>query len=116
MGSQRGQATVEWTAAVLVVALALGAMIAFVPLIDGRSFGSWLARQILCGLRGGCGPGGDDELARSYGVRDGALVRRYAPNIVYEPGTYTLPVDFRTCRSHECSDAPDDPSLDVSTS
>jgi hypothetical protein len=116
MRSQRGQATVEWTAAVLVVALTLGAAIAFVPLIDGRSFGSWLARQILCGLRGGCGDGGDDLLARSYGPRDGALVRRYAPNIVYEPGTYTLPVDFRTCRSHRCSDAPDDPELDVAAS
>src|SRR3954471_14229248 len=116
MRSQRGQATVEWTAAVLLVAVTLGATIAFVPLVDGRSFGSWLARQILCGLRGDCGPGGDDLLARAYGNRDGDLVRRYAPNIVYEPGTYTLPVDFRTCRSHRCSDAPDDPHLDVSES
>src|SRR5919202_2822132 len=72
MGSERGQASVEWTAVVAVVA--------------------------------------------AYGERDAALVRRFAPSIVYEPGTHTLPVDFRRCRSHRCSDAPDDPSLEVNRS
>jgi len=116
MRSERGQASIEWTAAVLVVALALGAAVAAVPLIDGRSFGAWLGRQILCAVRGDCGDGGADALGSAYGSRDAALVRRFAPNIVYEPGTHTLPVDFRRCRSHACSDAPDDPSLDVSRS
>src|SRR4051794_28076981 len=110
MRSESGQATVEWTAAVLVVALALGAAIAFLPVIDGRSFGSWLARQILCAFQGGCAVGEiDTALAGAYGARDAELVRRFAPNIVYEPGTHTLPIDFRRCRSHLCSDAPDDP-------
>src|SRR3954447_4866322 len=115
MASERGQATVEWTAVVLVVALALAAVVAFVPAIDGRSFGSWLADRILCAMRGGCSSE-DDDLGAAYGVRDAALGRRFAPNIVYEPGTHTLPVDFRVCRSHRCSDAPDDPSLDASRS
>src|SRR4051795_5283969 len=117
MRSQRGQATVEWTAAVLVVALALGAAIAFVPLIDGRSFGGWLARQILCAFRTGCTAAVvDSALVSAYGERDAGLVRRFAPNIVYEPGTHTLPIDFRICRSHRCSDAPDDPDLETSRS
>jgi hypothetical protein len=65
--------------------------------------------------RGDCGAG-DDRLAAAYGARDAALVRRYSPNIVYEPGTHTLPIDFRVCRSHHCSDAPDDASLEVTRS
>jgi hypothetical protein len=40
-------------------------------------------------------------------------VRAYAPNLVYERGTRTLPVDYRRCRSHRCADAPDVPGLDV---
>jgi hypothetical protein len=115
MRSEVGQATIEWTGVVLVVALALGAAVAFVPAVDGRSFGGWLAQRILCAMRGGCESGGDG-LARAYGARDAALVRRYAPNIAYEPGTFTLPVDFRRCRSHTCSDAPDDPSLEADRS
>ena len=109
MGSERGQATIEWSGIVLLVALVLGAAVAVVPVIDWRSFGSFVAQRILCALRG-CVP---DALDAAYGADGAELVRRYAPNIVYEPGTYTLPVDFRECRSHACSDAPDDPSLDA---
>jgi hypothetical protein len=115
MTSQRGQATIEWTAVMLLVALTLGAAVAFVPAVDGRSLGSFLAHAIVCAVRGGCDEG-DHALAAAYGSADAALVRRFAPNIVYEPGTHTLPVDFRRCRSHHCSDAPDDRSLDTSRS
>src|SRR5215213_2694397 len=100
MGSERGQASVEWTGAVALVALALGAAIATVPAVDGRSLGSWIAHSILCAMRGRCEDRGADGLRAVYGERDGALLRRYAPNVVYEPGTHTLPVDFRSCRSH----------------
>src|SRR4051794_10376530 len=116
MRAERGQASVEWTAAVLVVALALGAAIAVVPVIDGRSFGAWLGRQILCVLHDRCAGDGVAALESAYGRRDAALVRRFAPNIVYEPGERTLPIDFRRCQLHSCSDAPDDPSLDVARS
>jgi hypothetical protein len=112
MRSERGQATVEWTGLVLLVGLALAALVAFGPRIDGRSYGGWLTHALLCAVRGGCDDG-DRSLQVVYGAGDAALLRRYAPNIVYEPGTYSLPVDYRTCRSHLCSDAPDDRSLDV---
>ena len=95
----------------LLVSLALGGVLAFGPRVDGRSFGGAIAHAIVCAVRS-CAHE-DDQLVSAYGARDAALVRRYAPNIVYEPGTYTLPVDFRQCRSHRCSDAPDDPQLDV---
>src|SRR3954454_5815312 len=111
MAQEHGQSTVEWTALVLLVALALGALVAFVPVVDGRSLGSSLAHAIVCGARGGCARG-NDSLVDAYGVSDAELLRRLAPNVVYEPGTHTLPVDFRRCRSHTCSDADDDPALD----
>jgi hypothetical protein len=115
MCCERGQATVEWAGLVLLLALVLGALVAVVPAVDGRSFGSYLAHSILCQMRGGCSPD-DAGLARAYAGGDAALLRRYAPNIVYEPGTRVLPVDFRRCRSPGCALAPDDQDLDVSHS
>src|SRR5215212_2455796 len=115
MRSESGQASIEWTGVVCLVALALSAAVAFVPAVDGRSFGGFLAHSIVCAVRGGC-ESHDDALLAAYSAEDAALVRRYAPNIVYEPGTHTLPIDFRECRSHRCSDAPDDQSLEVSRS
>jgi hypothetical protein len=110
-----GQATVEWVGLVLLVALALAAAVAFVPVGD-RTLGDVLAHAILCAVRGDChadAARGDTELVAAYGRRDAGLVRRWAPNIAYEPGTFTLPIDWRQCRSHRCSDAPDDRHLDV---
>ena len=114
MASERGQATIEWTAVVLIVALAFATSVAVgVPHVDGRSYGGALARAILCALRGGCDDG-RDALVSVYGERDAALVRRYAPSIVYEPGEREIPIDYRQCRTTKCGDAPDDRSLDVS--
>ena len=110
-----GQATVEWIGLVLLAALALGAAAAFVPVGD-RTLGEAVAHALVCAVRGDCGARaarGDAGMVAAYGARDAALVRRFAPNIAYEPGTLTLPVDWRRCRSHRCSDAPDDPRLDV---
>lgn len=104
--------TVEWVAVTLVVAVALGAAVAAGVRVDGRSFGGFLAHSIVCAVRGGCDTG-DDLLAAAYGESDAALVREWAPGLVYEPGVYTLPIDFRDCRSHRCSDAPDDRDLDA---
>ncbi|HEX8067649.1 MAG TPA: hypothetical protein VF520_14110 [Thermoleophilaceae bacterium] len=115
MRSERGQASVEWVAAVLCVSLALGAAGAGLVRVDGRPLGGALAHAIACGVRGGCDRE-RDALASAYGERDAELVRRFAPSIVYERGTLTLPVDFRRCRSHGCSDAPDDPDLDAHVS
>ena len=112
LAQEHAQASVEWVAAVLVIALTLAALAATAVRVDGRSLGGVLAHRIACSVRGDCAAR-DDPLRRAYGERDAELVRRYAPSIVYEPGTLTLPVDWRRCRSHRCSDAPDDPRLDV---
>jgi hypothetical protein len=55
-------------------------------------------------------------LARAYSRDDAALLQRFAPNVVYEPGADSLPVDFRRCRSADCAHAPDDPDLDATHS
>jgi hypothetical protein len=98
---------------VLLVALALGALVAFGPHVDGRSYGGFLARAIVCAVRGGCDDG-RDQLIWAYGRRDAALVRQYAPNVVYEPGEKEIPIDYRRCRTTTCGDASTDRSLDVS--
>jgi hypothetical protein len=113
--SERGQTTVEWVGLVLVVSLTLGALTAVAARVDGRPLGSLLARALACSARGGCDDG-DEALRSAYGERTAALVRAHAPGIAYEPDTYTLPVDYRACRSHRCSDAPDDRDLEVSRS
>ena len=115
MGDERGQATVEWSGVLVLVALVLGAAIAVAPAIDGRSFGSWLAHTILCAARSGCGAAAD-ALVGAYGESDAALVRRYTPGLVYEPGERSLPVDFRSCRARSCADAADDRALDATRS
>jgi hypothetical protein len=109
---ERGQATIEFAALVLLAALALGALATFGPRFDGRSFGGFLAFRILCAVRHDC-EHSDRALALAYGERDAALVRAHAPNLVYERGERQLPVDWRRCRSPDCAVAPDEPDLDV---
>jgi hypothetical protein len=112
VSSERGQASVEWIGLLLLVSLALAAALAFVPAVDGRPLGAAIARALVCALAGDCAADGA-ALRGAYGDSDAALVRANAPNVVYERGTLTLPVDYRRCRSHRCSDAPDDRELDV---
>jgi hypothetical protein len=109
---ERGQATVEWAGTLLIVSLALGALAAVAPPVDGRPLGGFLAHRLLCAVKGGCDDG-DAALAAAYGARDAALVREHAPNLVYEPGEKQLPVDYRRCRGPRCAEAPDDPDLDA---
>lgn len=109
---QRGQASVEWIGLLLLVSLVMAAAVALVPLFDGRPLGAAIVRALVCAVKRDCGADGA-ALRRAYGERDAALVRANAPNLVYERRTLTLPVDYRRCRSHRCSDAPDDPDLDA---
>jgi hypothetical protein len=112
MGSQDGQSSVEWMAAVLLVMAAFGYGASRSTEPDGRSLGGFLARRFVCAVRLGCRDG-DTALAAAYGGRDARLVRDHAPNLVYEPGERELPVDYRRCRSRACSYAADDHDLDA---
>src|SRR5437764_47632 len=79
MTSERGQATIEWTAVMLLVALVLSAAAAFVPVVDGRSFGSFLAHAIVCAIRGGC-----DDGDRALAAADGRVVVRATSHDGYQ--------------------------------
>ena len=110
--AQRGQATVEFVALLLLCCLTLGALFALRASFDGRSFGGFLAAHLVCAVSGRCDHG-ERALMAAYGESDGAAVRALAPNLVYERGERQLPVDWRECRRPRCAAAPDDPSLDA---
>ena len=112
MRCEHGAATVEWVGLVVAVTLALGGLATVGLQVDGRSLGALIAHELVCAVESGCADE-DAELVAAYGAGDAELVRRYAPNIVYEPGELQLPVDYRDCRSAECAEAPDDPDLDA---
>src|SRR3954471_627851 len=108
MRGQRGAATVEWTGLVLLVAAALAAGGAVAATLGAGG----LARSLRCAVLAGC-RGEDRALGAAYGDDVAGQVRAWAPGFVYEPGTLTLPVDFRRCRAHRCADAPDARGRDV---
>ncbi|MDX6670113.1 MAG: hypothetical protein QOI91_476 [Solirubrobacteraceae bacterium] len=105
---ERGAATVEWTALVLLVSVVLGAAGAGASALGAAG----MARTLRCALLAGC-RGEDRALEAAYGGDVAAHVRAWVPGIAYEPGTLALPVDFRRCRAHRCADAAEAPGRDV---
>jgi hypothetical protein len=101
--SGRGQATVEWTALVLLLALALLTVGFVVARSGARGLGGSILDAIVCAVGDGC----PDALEDAYGEQVARSVRRYAPNIVYERRSAQLPVDFRRCRELDCSNGSD---------
>ena len=102
---ERGQATPEWVALLLLMALLfLAAFARLEPLRLGIDLARALGSSLLCAVRiaDTCGEG--SELEAAYGAELAAAVRRHAPEVLYERGMRALPVDFRSCRSAACSD------------
>jgi hypothetical protein len=54
VAAEHGQATIEWTALVLLAAVVLAALAAVRPHVDGRALGGSVAHAITCAARGGC--------------------------------------------------------------
>ena len=103
---QRGQATPEWVALLLLIALLfLAAFAKLEPLRLGLSLARALGSNLLCAVQVAETCGERSELEAAYGSELAATVRRHAPLILYEQGMSALPVDFRSCRSAACSDA-----------
>jgi len=103
MRGQAGQATIEWSALLLVVALALTALAYAATHTGARALGDSIVHAILCAAGDGC----PNALEDAYGEELAAALRRHAPNIVYERRSAQLPVDFRRCRDVVCSDGSD---------
>jgi hypothetical protein len=98
-----GQATIEWTALVLVVALVLAGLGYAVARPVAWRLGDSILSAIVCAVADGC----PDALEDAYGEELAAAVRSHAPNIVYERRSAELPVDFRRCRKVACSNGSD---------
>jgi hypothetical protein len=109
--AQRGQASVEFVALLLLTCCALGALFALTGRFDGRPIGGFIAHHFVCAVGGRCDRE-ERELAAAYGARDAATVRALAPSLVYEPGEEQLPVDWRACRRPQCARSSDDRALD----
>lgn len=77
MSAERGQASVEWAAAVLLVALALGALGALAPRVDGRPLGELIAGRI--------GDGAEAGRAAGRSARDAAAARSAAQPAATRP-------------------------------
>jgi hypothetical protein len=105
--SDRGQATVEWSALLLLVAMLFSALAYAVARADTWRLGESMLHSIVCAVRGGCAEEG--TLEQAYGDEVAGLVRRYSPNVVYERRSAQLPVDFRRCRNVDCSNGPSKP-------
>jgi hypothetical protein len=101
--TEAGQATIEWSALLLVVALALGALGYAATRAGAWRLGDAIVDAVICAAGDGC----PDELERAYGKELAGTVRRYAPNVVYERSSAQLPVDFRRCREAACANGPD---------
>jgi hypothetical protein len=104
MRSQGGQATVEWTAVVLVVALTLAGLGFLGARGSAFGLGDGILDAIVCAVGDGC----PDALEDAYGNELAAAVRVNAPNIIYERRSAQLPIDFRRCRRVDCSNGADD--------
>jgi hypothetical protein len=103
--SQAGQATVEWSALLLVLALSLAALTVVVSRTDGWGFGERIVHALVCAVDGGCDE--RDSLDLAYGGELADQVRSHAPNVVYERSSAALPIDFRRCRETGCSNGSD---------
>jgi hypothetical protein len=102
---ERGQATVEWTALVLVAALVLSALGVVAVRAGALGLGNAILDAIVCATGDGC----PNALEDAYGDDVARAVRRYAPNIAYERRSAELPIDFRRCREVDCSNGSDRP-------
>jgi hypothetical protein len=107
--SEAGQATVEWSALLLAMAILLGGIAYAAVRADAWNLGDKLLHGVTCALGGGCG-GEGDAVAAAYGADTAELVRRYSPNVAYEARSAELPIDFRRCRTLECSNGSANPS------
>lgn len=105
----RGQSTVEYVGAVLLVATLLLALTALAGL---RPPGLAPARTVLGALACAVDAGACDRVAPPhsavealYGTEIAALLDRHVPDVFFESGGFvSLPVDFRRCRERSCAD------------
>jgi hypothetical protein len=104
MRGEEGQATPEWVALLLVVALLMAGLLTVGAEASGAGLARAIASRILCAAAIAEDCGDEPALIAAYGAEVGKLARRHMPWILYENGSRAMPVDFRRCRSTGCGD------------
>jgi hypothetical protein len=94
---ERGQATVEWTAIVLVVALALAALLEVTGDVDGRDLGAAVAGRIVCAAGGACQEA-EAAVPIAAPVRRAEPARTAAPARTAVPARIAAPVPIPRMR------------------
>ncbi|HXR60838.1 MAG TPA: hypothetical protein VN732_05905, partial [Solirubrobacterales bacterium] len=107
MRGERGQATVEWVALLLITALVFTALVAAGVRVPGSALARAVASRILCAAALADSCGDEPGLIAAYGSGVGALVREDMPSLVFEHGSRAVPIDFRSCRDTSCGDGPE---------
>ncbi len=107
LGGERGQATVEWVALLLLSALVFLSLIVAGVRFPGLSVAQAVASRILCAAAIADSCGDESTLIAAYGSEVGALARDDMPSLAFEHGSRALPVDFRGCRDTSCGDGAD---------
>jgi hypothetical protein len=100
----RGQATIEWTGLVLVVAAVFAALVFAGSSVPGTALVHSISRSLLCAASVSHDCLGAGEVEDVYDVEISGLLRRHTPEVHFGPDLLGLPVDFRTCRSPACAD------------
>jgi hypothetical protein len=104
---ERGQATTEWIALVLLVSLLLaGLLAATAARVLTTDLTRAIAARLVCAARLFDACSEPSELVAAYGPELAAAVEESAPEIAYEAGMSELPVDFRSCRGGRCGHGP----------
>ena len=106
MRARHGQSTVEWVGLLALVGLLLFVVVqTFGARLPGAALAASIAEKLICAAQlASCAESVDSPLVASYGEETAMLVRRFAPELEYEPGSRAVPVDFRSCRSPACGD------------
>ena len=103
---QRGQGTVEYVGALLLLSAVFAVVLASGADLPGAALGRTVVSRLLCsaGVEGSCDPR-RSGLVLAYGEEVGEAVLANRPDIRFEPAAYSsLPVDFRRCRERRCAD------------
>jgi hypothetical protein len=105
--SESGQATPEWVGLILLVSLLMASMAALGLRIPGVAIAGAIGERIVCaaGLGSSCGWAAT-PLASAYGEELAQMVASSVPELRYEKGMSSLPVDFRRCRQDACANGP----------
>ncbi len=69
----------------------------------GTALAHSVAERLICAVRLTEDCRDEPALRAAHGAELAALLRAYAPTLLYEEGMTALPVDFRRCRSDDCA-------------